>query len=192
MADYICKQIGSKGNVAVMMGFAGNTYAEDVYRGVKEGLAQYPDVKEVALVYGAWSPTEGKTAMAGVIAQGEKVDGIINDGGNMGIGITDAYKDAGLPLPPLCGDTGNGWLRVAKENNIKFMGTYPGGNELTLDAVDTAVQVLKGEPVTKNVLPLNTVFNESQLDEMYRPDLNDQYWAMSKLPEEWNKKYYAK
>jgi ABC-type sugar transport system substrate-binding protein len=115
--------------------------------------------------------------MVGVIAKGEKIDGIINDGGNMGIGIVDAYKDAGLPLPPLCGDTGNGWLRVAKEGKIKFMGTYPGGNELTLDAVDTAVQVLKGIPVAKNVLPVNTVFSEANVDELYRPDLNDQYGA---------------
>jgi hypothetical protein len=71
------------------------------------------------------------------------------------------------------------------------MGAYPGGHELFLDAVDTAVKVLKGEPVAKNVLPENVVFTEADLDKLYRPDLNDQYWAMSKLPEDWLVKNYT-
>src|SRR5947208_1397273 len=55
-AEYIGKKLGGKGNVAIMMGLAGNTYAEDVLRGVREGMAKYPGLKEVGLVYGAWSP----------------------------------------------------------------------------------------------------------------------------------------
>jgi ribose transport system substrate-binding protein len=171
------------------MGLAGNTYAEDVLRGVREGLAKYPDIKEVGLVYGAWSPVEGKTAMQSLLAKGVKIDGIINDGGNMGIGIVDAYLDAGLPVPPMCGDDGNGWLRKAKEHNVKFLAVQ-GGAEQYMDAVDTAVKVLRGEPVAKNVLADIITFTEKELDKYYRPDLNDQYWAINKLPEDLIKKTY--
>jgi len=188
-AEYIAQQIGGKGNVAIMMGLAGNTYAEDVLRGVREGLAKYPDIKEVGLVYGAWSPVEGKTAMQSLLAKGVKIDGIINDGGNMGIGIVDAYLDAGLPVPPMCGDDGNGWLRKAKEHNVKFLAVQ-GGAEQYMDAVDTAVKVLRGEPVAKNVLADIITFTEKELDKYYRPDLNDQYWAINKLPEDLIKKTY--
>ena len=190
--DYIASQIGKTGNVCVMMGAAGNTYAEDVLRGVTEGLTLYPNMKQAALVYGNWSPTDGKTAMAAVLAKGVKIDGIINDGGMMAAGIVDAYKDAKLPVPPLCGDSDNGWLRIAKENNVKFFATYPNGNEQFLDAVDTAVMVLQGKPVVKTAIPANKTFTEADVDKLYRPDLNDQYWALGKLPEDWLQKYYKK
>lgn len=183
--DYVAKRIGEKGNVAIMMGHAGNTYAEDVLRGVREGLAKYPDIQEVGLVYGEWAPTEAKTEMEGLLAKGVQIDGIINDGGNMAIGIMDAYLDAGLPIPPLAGDDGNGFLRKAKENDIQFVAPYPSGNEATYDAVAMAVKVLNGEPVVKNVLKEIKYFTEEELDDYYRPDLNDQYWTVNKLSDEW-------
>ena len=181
-AEYIGKKLGGKGNLAIMMGLAGNTYAEDVLRGVREGMAKYPGLKEVGLVYGAWSPVQGKTAMQGLLAKGVKIDGIINDGGNMGIGIVDAYLDAKQPIPPMCGDDGNGWLRKAKESKVTFLAVQ-GGAEQYLDAVDTAVKTLNGEPVAKNVLADIITFEEKDVDKYYRPDLNDQYWAINKLPE---------
>jgi ribose transport system substrate-binding protein len=182
-ADYVCQKIGGKGGVAIMMGLAGNTYAEDVLRGVREGMSKYPDVKEVALAYGAWSPVEGKTAMEGMLATGEQIDGVINDGGNMGIGIIDAYLDAGEPFVPMCGDDGNGWLRKAKENKVAFLACQ-GGAEQMADAVEFAVKTLKGEPVARDVLAPIQTFDETQLDKYYRADLNDQYWAINKLPED--------
>lgn len=182
-AEYIANKIGGQGKVAIMMGLAGNTYAEDVLRGVREGLALFPDIEEVGLGYGAWSPVEGKTAMEGLLASANRIDGIINDGGNMGIGIVDAYLDAGLPIPPMCGDDGNGWLRKAKEHGVTFLAVQ-GGAEQYADAVEFAVKTMRGEPVAKNVLAEIITFDETQLDEYYRPDLNDQYWAINKLPEE--------
>lgn len=183
-SKYIAEKIGGSGKVAIMMGMAGNTYAEDVFRGVQEGLASFPDVVQVGeTAYGGWSPTQGKTAMEGLLGMGETFDGIINDGGNMGIGIVDAYLDAGLPIPPICGDDGNGWLRVAKEHNLTYIATN-GGVEVTLDAIDIAIQVLNGEPVAQIIFPPLTVFEQDENDDYYRPDLNDQYWAINKLPED--------
>jgi len=90
-----------------------------------------------------------------------------------------------LPIPPLGGDDGNGFLRKAKEQGVEFIAPYPSGNEATFDAVDTAVKVLSGEPVVKNVLAEIQYFTEAELDKYYRPDLNDQYWAINKLSEDW-------
>jgi len=189
-AEYIARKINYEGNVVLMMGMPGNTYAEDVLRGARDGLARYPNIVEAGIEYGQWSPVEGKAAMEALLASVPQIDGIVNDGGNMGIGIVDAYLDAGLPIPPMGGDDGNGWLRKAKENNVEFLAVH-GGAELALDEVDIAVKVLRGEPVPKIILPDIPHFTEDELDEYYRPDLDDQYWAINKLPEEWIQKYYA-
>lgn len=188
--DYVAQKIGGKGTVVLMMGLPGNTYAEDVLRGVREALARYPDIEEAGLEWGEWSPTEGKVAMESLLVSVPQIDGIINDGGDMGIGIIDAYVDAGLPVPPMCGDDNNGWLRMAKENNVEFLAVH-GGAELSLDEVDIAVKVLRGEPVVKNILGEIPTFEEDEVDTYYRPDLNDQFWAINKLPEDWIQEHYA-
>jgi ribose transport system substrate-binding protein len=182
-AEYIARKINGEGNVVLMMGLAGNTYAEDVLRGAREGLAKYPGIVEAGLEFGEWSPVIGKSAMEAMLVSVPKIDAILNDGGDMGIGIIDAYLDAGLPVPPMCGDDNNGWLRKAKENNVQFLAVH-GGAELALDEVDIAVKVMQGEPVTKNILADIPRFEENELDARYRPDLNDQYWTINKLPED--------
>jgi len=189
-AEYIARKMNYEGNVVLMMGLPGNTYAEDVLRGARDGLARYPDIVEAGIEYGQWSPVEGKAAMEALLASVPQIDGIVNDGGNMGIGIVDAYMDAGLPIPPMCGDDGNGWLRLAKENNVKFLACH-GGAELALDEVDIAVKVLRGEPVPKIILADIPHFEEDETDKYYRPDLNDQYWAINKLSDEWIQEHYA-
>jgi len=88
-----------------------------------------------------------------------------------------------LPFVPMCGDDGNGWLRKAKENNVAFGGVQ-GGAEQMADAVEFAVKTLKGEPVARDVLAPIQTFSQEQIDQFYRADLNDQYWAINKLPEE--------
>ena len=44
-ANWMGKKLNGKGNVVVLMGMAGTSYAEDVLRGVKQGLGAYPDIK---------------------------------------------------------------------------------------------------------------------------------------------------
>jgi hypothetical protein len=74
---------------------------------------------------------------------------------------------------------------------VQFL-AVSGGNPLALTCVDLAVKVLKGEAVPKIVEYPIVTFEEKDLDKYYRPDLNDQYFAVHELPESWIKKYYAK
>jgi ribose transport system substrate-binding protein len=190
-ADYVARRINYSGTVVLMMGAPGNTYTEDVMRGVREGLARYPNIKEAGLEYAEWSPALGKTKMEALMASVPQIDGVINDGGDMGIGIIDAYVDAKLPIPPMIGGTINGFLRKAKEHNVKFIASYSGA-ELGLTEVDIAVKVLRGEPVPKNILPDVISFEETDIDKYYRPDLSDEYFALGYLPEDWIQEHFAK
>ena len=58
--------------------------------------------------------------------------------------------------------------------------------------MELARKILRGEPVPKIVEYPMVSFEQDQLDKYYRPDLNDQYFAINDLPEAWVKKYYAK
>ncbi len=190
-ADWMGKKLKGKGKVVALMGIAGSSYAEDVLRGVKQGLGKYPDIQLVDTAYCDWSPVKAKSTMETFIQAHPDIDGIIADGGQMAYGAVEALLDAGKKIPPITADDWNGWLRMAKEHSIEFV-AESGGAGLALTCVQLAVKVLRGEPVPKIVEYPMVSFDQTQLDKYYRPDLNDQYFAVNELPEAWIKKYYAK
>lgn len=189
-ADYMGTKLGGKGNVVLLMGFAGSSYAEDVLRGVRQGLSKYPDMKEVGMANANWSPTDGKKAMEAFIQANPQIDGIISDGGQMGLGAVDAMVDAGRALVPMTADGWNAWLRRAKELKVPFF-SVSGDAALSLTAVEQAVKILKGEPIVKNVEYPVVTFEEGEIDKYFRPDLNDHYWSPNQLPDDWAKKFYS-
>jgi ribose transport system substrate-binding protein len=190
-AKWMGKKLNGKGNVVVLMGMAGSSYAEDVLRGVKQGLSAYPDIKILEVAYCDWSPVKAKETMEVFIQSNPAIDGIIADGGQMAYGAAEALLDAGKKIPPITADDWNGWLRMAKKHDIDFL-AESGGNPLSLTAVDLAVKILRGEPVPKKVEYPVVTFEKDQLDKYYRPDLTDQYFAVNELPEAWIKKHYLK
>ncbi len=189
-AEYMAEKLDGKGKVIVFLGAAGSSYAEENEQGIREVFANYPDIEIVGLCNCNWSPTEAKAAAEAYIqANPDGIDGIIS-GGLMGLGAVDAFLDAGLEVPPVAADDWNGWLAKAAENDLDFF-AVEGGPAMSLLAVDLATQVLKGEPVPKYVeYPVGT-FTQDELDEHYRPDLNDQYWSLNLLPEDWITRLYA-
>lgn len=189
-ADWMGKKLPDGGKVVVLMGMAGSSYAEDVLRGVYQGLAAFPNIEVVGMAYCDWSPVAAKEAMEAFIQANPRIDGVIADGGQMALGAVEALLDAQRPIPPVTADDWNGWLRLAKENDIEFL-AVSGGNPLAVTCVDLAVQVLQGNPVPKIVEYPIVTFEQDELDEYFRPDLSDQYFAIHELPEEWIQQYYG-
>ena len=189
--EWMAKQLGGQGNVVVFMGLAGNTYAEDVLRGVRNSLQSHKGMKEVGLAWASWSPVKAKKAMEAFLQKHPKIDGVISDGGQMGVGCVDAFLDAKKPIPPITADDTNLWLRRAKKHNIKFL-SVGGGADQGLQVVDVGVKVLRGEPIPKTILKEAVTFEQDELDKYLRPDLDDRYWALNPLPESWRKRLYAK
>ena len=191
-ATWMAKKLGPNGGkILLFMGVAGSSYAEDVLRGVMQGLSLYPQIEVVGLAYCDWSPVKAKQAMEAFIQAHPQIDGIICDGGQMALGVVEALLDAGRPIPPITADDWNGWLRIAKEYDIDFLAVSSGCG-LALTCVDLAVQILQGKPVPKIVEYPMVVFEKDEIDKYYRPDLNDQYFTVNELPESWILQYYKK
>jgi ribose transport system substrate-binding protein len=190
-ADLLAERIGGQGKMIVLTGAAGSTYAEETEQGTREALANYPDIELVGVFNANWSPVEAKAATeAAIQAHPDGIDAVAS-GGLMGLGAADAFLDAGLEMPVICGDDWNGWLQKACENDIPYVG-ISGGPGHSAWAVDAAVKVLQGEPVPKDIVyPIQT-FDESACEDLYRTDLNDQYWAINELPEDWIMDIYGK
>jgi len=179
LAEFVAKELGGKGNVVQMNGIAGVDTAEMMAAGAQDVWKKNPDIKVLDVQYGNWSTADAKKIAEQWIAKyGKEINGIWSGGAQMSQGIIEAYNDAKLPVPPIGGgEYANGFLRLVKENNIKFAGwQYP--NAMVRICLDTAVKVLKGESVKRFIdfrdeMPGTGTFGNAELDKFYNPNWSD-------------------
>ncbi len=185
-AQWMCERLDGKGNIIIMGGAPGSTYAEDVIKGFNEALANYPEIEVLGYEYAYWTPATAKEITESYIAKGDTIDGIIVSG-LMGLGSLEAFIDADLPIPPMTsGDGWTGFLRKAKEIGYTDFGAIPSNNFIYgAGAIDLAFAVLNGEDVEKiTLIPPNDVMPAQEMLDMLTDDMPQSYWIGGIVPVE--------
>ncbi|MCA0454342.1 MAG: substrate-binding domain-containing protein [Chloroflexi bacterium] len=190
LAQWLVDSVGGAGNVVVMTGIPGVSTSDVMEAGAKSVFDKNPDVKVLELQPGMWSTADAKQLMETWLAKyGDTIDGIWSGGAQMSQGIVSAYLDAGQEIPPIAGgEYGNGFLRLAIENEIKFAAwQYPNAQAVT--CIDTALQVLRGEPVQRfidiqDVIPEAQNFDDSKVTEYFNPEWSDDVFGPILFPAE--------
>jgi ribose transport system substrate-binding protein len=116
--------------------------------------------------------------MENLLLKYPQIDGVWADSGLQGSGAAEAFLDAQMDVPPITGEDFNRFLKMWKEQGLNAIAvdyTVRQGYE----AVQVALDILKGEPVPHYVLVPNTVITQDNLDQFVRTDLPDDYWAGS-------------
>jgi ribose transport system substrate-binding protein len=189
-AQFLVDQLGGKGNIVQMNGIPGVDTAETEAKGAASIWAKNPDIKVLDAQYGQWSTAEAKKIMEQWIAKyGNQINGIWSGGAQMSMGIISAYLDAKLPIPPIGGgEYMNGFLRIASENNVKFLAVqYP--PSMSVLCVDTAVKILKGEPVARyldfrDFIKETRDFSNQDIKDFFNPKWSDDVFGPVFIPEE--------
>jgi ribose transport system substrate-binding protein len=182
-AEWIVKAIGGKGNVAMLSGIPGVPTAEFPKAAAEKTFAKYPDVHVVAKEYDQWSPTTAKTVAANLLAKYPDLAGIWSDSGFGDIGVAEAYKQAGKPIPPLTGDSSNAFLKAVQGEDIKF-GISPFPPEMISTCLQTAVKILHGESVPNFINVDVPTYTNEDADKFIRPKCSDDLWVPSQLPDD--------
>ena len=107
----------------------------------------------------------------------------------MSQGIVSAYLDAGAAIPPIGGgEFGNGFLRLALENDISYAAwQYP--NAMVTLCMDTALAILRGEPVPRFIdfqdsIPNTQNFTDSEGETYFNPNWSDDVFGPILFPAE--------
>ena len=177
-AKWLFEQMGGKGNVYYMRGFAGHPADTDRDEGFKKALAEYPDIKVLPTADGehtGWDPAKTTELINNWISSGQydNTQGIWTSG--MDSQVVDAIKAAGKEYVPIVGaDLGAFVTQLLDETN------YPGlkGAAVTNTAavggagVNLALKLLNGETVQTdssapkpNTVLLTPVVAENVTDE---------------------------
>ncbi len=164
LAQYVVDRLGGKGNIIVVRGISGSAPELAIYEGQMSVLANYPDIKVLATVFGEASDTVAQKAVATILPSMPHLDAVLNQGGD-GFGTAQAFADAGRPTPIIIG--GNRaefiqwWLKQKEENGYETisLGSTPG---IGGAALWTAVNILEGKDVPKKMsLPCFLVTQET-------------------------------
>ena len=192
--EWLVKALGGKGKVVALSGLAGNSISELRFGGAKWVFDQHPGIEVVGRAYGNWAYDKGKVAMENLMSAHPQIDGIWSGGGAMTRGAIDAYLEAGRKLVPMTGEANNGFLRQWKELAPKGFDsvapvepTWQGAM-----ALEIGLAARMGLPYYKyNNVPSFVVTKEN-MDQVYRPDLDDFLWLDYHLTEEMLQKYYKR
>ncbi len=190
LAQYLVDQLGGEGSVVVMAGIPGVTTSDVMQQGAEAVFAANPGITVLDIQPGNWSTAEAKTIMETWIAQyGDEIDGVWSGGAQMSQGIVSAYLDAGAAIPPIGGgEFGNGFLRLALENDISYAAwQYP--NAMVTLCMDTALAILRGEPVPRFIdfqdsIPNTQNFTDAEGETYFNPNWSDDVFGPILFPAE--------
>lgn len=190
-AKYLAEALGGKGNVIAIRGISGNSIDNDRWRGVEEVFADYPDIKVIDQGFADWAYDKGKQVCESLLIAHPNVQGIWSSGGAMTQACAEVAEENGLPLIPMTGEANNGFLRIWKEKDLQSVAPIS-PTWFGQQGVVAALRVLKGEPIAQDNLVDPAPITKEQIDEFYRPELNDSYWVGSTLPDEKLQEIYGK
>jgi ribose transport system substrate-binding protein len=106
--EWLAQQIGKKGNVLVVEGIPGTSTSDSIDRGIKMGLAKYPDVKIVGDIAGMWTDQVAQSEVQKWLANHPgQLDGIAVQSAAE-LGVLRALEQSGRKMVPVAigGETG--------------------------------------------------------------------------------------
>lgn len=163
LTEYVCEQMGGKGNLIELRGTAGTTTDAQFHAGVLKALEKFPDVKIVAEIYTDWTASKAQTELNSVLPTLPEINGLVTQGGDAYAAV-QAFRSAGYTkLPVIAGDNRgsflNWWANDAPEGyKTLSAASNPWNGAMSLYV---AIDILEGRTVKNDmVIPFGSITAE--------------------------------
>ncbi|MEO3795235.1 D-ribose ABC transporter substrate-binding protein [Nonomuraea sp. B10E15] len=164
-AQELAKQLGEKGEVAVLQGTPGTSASRDRGQGFTQGIAAYPNIKVVAKQPADFDRTKGLDVMTNLIQSHPGVTGVFAENDEMALGAIKALGARAGQQVKVVGFDGTPDALKAVQAGTMAATVAQQPQLLGRQAVEAAVQVAKGETVQKTVaVPVKVVTKENVAD----------------------------
>jgi ABC-type sugar transport system substrate-binding protein len=167
----ICKMVGGKGDILVMVGDLANQAAVQRTKDIHEVLAtpECAGMKILDEQTAVWDPVKAQDLMTNWIAAGHKPVAVIANNDNMAIGAINAMKAAGWDMKNIAVggiDATQEALAAMKAGDLDVT-VFQDAAGQGKGAVDTAMKLVKGEKVDAKVyIPFQLVTETNMGDFM--------------------------
>ena len=181
MADHL----GGKGNIVILQGPLGSSPELDRTEGINSVLANYPDIKVLAIETANWSRVESANLMANWLTSfAGQIDGVVSENDDMALGAIQAMKEAGVsPLLPVVGVDGiEDGLRAIEAGEMIGSSLQHGRVQLAA-GLAVAQKVLCGEMVEKYYVYTMPPINAGNVASYLGNVVTDTDAFLARLPE---------
>lgn len=147
----VCKLMGGKGQILVMMGELSNQAARQRTQDVHDVIAT-PDCSGISIIEeqtGNWSRTQGTDLMTNWISAGHQFDAVVSNNDEMAIGAIQSLKAAGVDMNKVVVagiDATQDALAAMKAGELDVT-VFQDAAGQGKGAVDTAVKLANGDQV---------------------------------------------
>ncbi|GAA0326534.1 substrate-binding domain-containing protein [Actinoallomurus spadix] len=160
MAD----KLGGKGNIVVLQGPLGQSGELDRTKGIQNVLAKYPNMKILAKDTANWKRDEAVNKMKNWLSSfGGKINGIVAENDDMGLGALQATREANVKLPIVGVDGIQDGLNAVKSGDFIGTNLQHGTVELAT-GLAVAAKIARGENVNKNPVYLMPEITPANVD----------------------------
>lgn len=184
-AQWMADTLGGKGNVIVNRGVSGFPADKNLYKGTRNVLDKYPDIKIVAEVYGKWDNAVSQQELTKALTANPNVDGILNQYGTYG--ALQALLNLNHALMPMSGQGENGWRIAMLQLKDKGLKGVSAGDPSVIGAYALKItfDILNGnKPKEKNIVVEAPIVTTADLKEGVNvfPDLSPTLDADTDIP----------
>jgi ABC-type sugar transport system substrate-binding protein len=183
VARQLMADLGGKGRIIAMLPIAGTTAAVDQLAALEHVLKEFPEIELASVEYGDWNRAKAKQITENLLQRFDRIDGVFSPAGQMSIGVAEAFDEAGrldeVTMSP--GDEYNGWLKWVAQHGQGGAVTFP--TRAGQVAVQAAMQILAGEPVTRGIQVPSEYIAPADIGAYVAADRPDDWWA-TELPAE--------
>ena len=161
---FLAERLNRKGNIVMIAGNPGQAAEIKRGQGAKSTLAKYPDMQLIAEQTANWSREEGMALMENWLqAYKGQIDAVFAQNDEMGMGALKALEAAGLKdqIPLVSVDAIADALQAVKDGRLDAT-VFQNAKGQGRTSVETALQIIKGEPYEKEVfIPFELVTAEN-------------------------------
>ena len=147
--EMMAKKLGGKGNIVILQGPLASSPELDRTAGIKSVLKKYPNIKVLAMDTANWKRDEAVNKVKNWISGfGSKLNGVVSENDDMGLGAVQAMKEANIKLPVVGIDGIEDGLAAVKSGDFIGSSLQHGRVEMAA-GLAVAQMVAKGDKVEK-------------------------------------------
>jgi ribose transport system substrate-binding protein len=183
-AKYLAEGLGGHGNVVVMQGPIGSSAEIDRTKGIDQELAEYPGIHVLATQPANWDRNQAYTLMQNWLSSfGTRIDGVVSENDDMGIGAIRALDAAGRSDVKVVGIDGiQDGMKAVQAKQLYESNLQDAPLELGT-GVAVAVDYLRGEAIPTRALLEMPPLTSSTVAKYYQQMYADPSQFLSGLPQ---------
>jgi ribose transport system substrate-binding protein len=181
--EMMAKKLNGKGNIVVLQGPLGSSPELDRTKGIQQTLAKYPDITIVAKDTANWKRDEAVNKTKNWLSSfGDRLNGIVSENDDMGLGAVQALSEAGRKLPVVGIDGIQDGLDAVKNGTFIGSSLQHGRVELAT-GLAVAQKVANGETVQKKYTYTMPAITPENVDQYYKNVVSEKDAFLQRLPE---------